>query len=617
MEGKRQPGIVRGIEEFIRFVNVSLHLIFFGRIEIRQQSVNRRRESHFETTHGTTQAGKINFMKAITVFLSALGAIALTTIAQDADNTTAAATATTKEVTAKTENAAPAETRAAAPIGDNEKGLRLNFRGVPLDQVLNYMSDAAGFIINIAPNTEVKGKVDVWSNQPLDKEEAVQLLNTVLSQNGLAAVRTGRTLTIINRSTAKTNNRVPVKIGPDPKQIPQSDEIVTQIIPVKYVNAAALVQNLQPLLPEDAQNGLSANEAGNSLILTAPQSDVHRMAEIVAALDTAVANVSQIKVFQLKYADAKALVDSVKELFTPPAAQNQGPGGGRGQFFQNIFGGGGGGPFGAGGGGGPFGGGGGGGGPGVGGRGGFGGGNNARGNTSATAARVVAVADERSNSLVVAAAAGGMPEIERLVKEIDVPVDEVTEIRLFPLQKSDPYELVDLLTQLFPDPTTSNQQGQNRFGGFRGGFGQGGGFGGGNRFGCGNRGQTTTSERAIKQRRVMAVADGGTSSVIVTASRDLMPQIEAMVRQLDGSKAKKKHVFVYNLENADVTQVQQIVRDMFDTGNNSVNNNQQSALSSRQTQAIQNQNSSANGLGQGFGGGGGGGGGGLGNQFGR
>src|SRR6185436_11353100 len=229
-------------------------------------------------------------------------------------------------------------------------------------------------------------------------------------------------------------NRVPVKIGPDPKQIPLSDEIVTQIIPVKYVNAAALVQNLQPLLPEDAQNGLSANEAGNSLILTAPQTDVHRMAEIVAALDTAVANVSQIKVFQLKYADAKALVDSVKELFTPPAQQNQGPGG-RGQFFQNLFGGGGpgggGGPFG--GGGGPFGGGG-------GNRGGPGGGAGAgaRGNTSATAARVVAVADERSNSLIVAAASDAMPEIERLVKEIDVPVDEVTEIRLFPLTNSDP-----------------------------------------------------------------------------------------------------------------------------------------------------------------------------------
>src|SRR5690242_6616444 len=122
-------------------------------------------------------------MKATTLILSVAAAIALTTFAQDADNS-AAPVATTKEAT---EKAAPTEIRPtenATPVGENEKGLRLNLRGVPLDQVLNYMSEAAGFIINIAPNTDVKGKVDVWSNQPLDKEEAVDLLNKVLSQNG-------------------------------------------------------------------------------------------------------------------------------------------------------------------------------------------------------------------------------------------------------------------------------------------------------------------------------------------------------------------------------------------------------------------------------------------------
>src|SRR5262249_33611812 len=55
--------------------------------------------------------------------------------------------------------------------------LRLNFRGVPIDMVLDYLSDAAGFII--VKETEVKGKVDVWSNQPVTKDEAVELLNMI------------------------------------------------------------------------------------------------------------------------------------------------------------------------------------------------------------------------------------------------------------------------------------------------------------------------------------------------------------------------------------------------------------------------------------------------------
>src|SRR5688500_11559691 len=153
-------------------------------------------------------------MKAKTLILVAVGALGLATqiFAQDAEPAV-----TTPKPAA--EEAAPAK-----PLSDDEKGLRLNFRGAPLEQVLNYMSDAAGFIINVLPGTDVKGRVDVWSNQPLTKEEAVQLLNTILHQNGLAAIRTGRTLSIINRDNAKTNKDVPVRVESNPQKIPRSDE---------------------------------------------------------------------------------------------------------------------------------------------------------------------------------------------------------------------------------------------------------------------------------------------------------------------------------------------------------------------------------------------------------
>ncbi len=484
---------------------------------------------------------------------------------------------------------AAAEARPAAVLSEKDKALRLNFRGVPLDMVLNYMSEAAGFIINVSPGTEIKGKVDVWSNQALTKDEAVHLLNTVLGQNNLASIRTGRTLTIVNRNDAKTRD-VPVRKGSKPDDIDKSDEMVTQIMPVHYANAAALIQNLQPLLPEYAQNGLSANESGNSLILTATQTDVRRIAEIVTALDTAIASVSEIKVYPLKYADAKELVAAVKELFTPPAQQNSQ--GGRAQFLQQMFGGGG--PGGGRGGGGP-----------GGGNGGRGGG--ATGNVSATASRVVAVADERSNSLIVAAAGDAIPEIDRLINEIDVEVDEVTELRVFPLVNADPTETADILAQLFPDPTTSGGQQQQfgRFGGFGGGFGGFGGPGGG-RGGAGGAQASASSERAKKQGSVVAVADARTSSLIVTASRQLMPQIEAMIKQLDASRAKRKKVYVYNIENGDPQQIEEAVRAMFDRNNQSgANNNQNSALQNRSQQAAQNQGLNNN---TGFGGQGGGGG---------
>ena len=47
----------------------------------------------------------------------------------------------------------------------------------------------------------------------------------MLNQNGYAAIRDGRTLTIVDKNDAKTRN-IPVKTGNDPDDIPNNDEIV-------------------------------------------------------------------------------------------------------------------------------------------------------------------------------------------------------------------------------------------------------------------------------------------------------------------------------------------------------------------------------------------------------
>jgi general secretion pathway protein D len=88
-----------------------------------------------------------------------------------------------------------------------------------LELVLDYLSESAGFIIDL--QTEVKGKVDVWSSQPLTRDEAVEVLNSVLNRNGYAAIRTGRTLTIVTREDARKMN-IPVISGGDPNDHPST-----------------------------------------------------------------------------------------------------------------------------------------------------------------------------------------------------------------------------------------------------------------------------------------------------------------------------------------------------------------------------------------------------------
>jgi type II secretory pathway component GspD/PulD (secretin) len=430
-------------------------------------------------------------------------------------------------------------------IENGTNGLRLNFHNAPLNLVLDYLSDAAGFVINKV--VDVRGTVDV-QGKDLTKDEAVQVLDSALKRNGYAVIRNGRILTIVAQDTAKSNGDLQVVSGSDPAEVERGDDMVTQIIPVKYASVTQLVPNLELLLPTTAT--LSANESANSLILVATKTDIKRMLKIISALDTSIASVSSIKVIPLKYADAKDTATLISSLFGSQGGSQGGStgGGGRANLFSMIAGGG---AFGGGG-------------PGGGGFGGRGGGTSGgRGGSSgggggAAGAKVVAVGDDRSNSLVVSAPADLLATIENMVKEIDQEVTDVTELRVFRLVNADSSEVADQLTTLFPDPTTSNSGSQNAMTPFS--FFRGGGFGG--------RGGTATttannSDRMKKMGRVLAVPDPRTSAIIVMASKMLMPQIADMITELDSDKGRKEVVGYFDLQNADPQDVYNNLQDLF------------------------------------------------------
>jgi type II secretory pathway component GspD/PulD (secretin) len=321
---------------------------------------------------------------------------------------------------------------------------------------------------------------------------------------------------------------------------------------------------------------MTANEGGNSLVITDTQVNIRRMAEIVRALDTAISSTSAIRVYPLKYADAKALSTVVRELF-----QNQGASSQRGgaaqmqQFFRGMRGGPPGMP------GGP-------------------GGSAATGGARVATPAVVATADERSNALVVSAPEEQMAVIEELVAKVDVDVEDVTELRVFRLKYADPQETADLLTSLFPD-TTGNQTargGQVQFGGRFGGMG---GIRGGS--------ASADSARLQKQTRVLAVPDLRTSSVVVSASSELIVQISSMIEALDSDPARKQKVFIYSVENTDPETVQQALQNLFPSQN--YGNMRNTRSTTRQTgsqlnnrsSSTQNQNRSSRNTGSSLGGG--------------
>ena len=357
-----------------------------------------------------------------------------TVIAATENTTTASTNAVPVVILPATSKTVPAENIEAnfmpPATGTNVDELRMNFRNAPLEMVLNYLSDAAGFII--VQDTRVNGNVSILSSHPMTRDEAVDLLNAVLNKNGYAAIRNGRTLTIVDKNDAKTRD-IPVKSGNNPDEIPKNAEIITQIIPIRFVEARQLVSDLTSFVSPQAT--VVANEAGNSIVITDTQSNIRHLAEIIRAIDNSAEAETEIRVFHLKYASPADVASELASIFpnssssgssTQSPMQFRGGGGGPGGFFARMM---------------------------------SGAGTPSSSSSSndriKKATQVTAVADSRIQSVIVTAPKELMEQIGNMMSDLDVPSDRDQGVYVFQMKNGDPQQALQVLQNMFQSSSTS------------------------------------------------------------------------------------------------------------------------------------------------------------------
>lgn len=308
----------------------------------------------------------------------------------------------------------------------------MNYRNAPLDLVLNGLSKAAGFIIDLQTNP--RGYVSVISDHPMTKDEVVNLLNSVLNRNGYAAIRNGRTLKIMDKNTAKSSDN-PVHTWSDnnPDSIPDNDAMATWILPIRFVEASQLVSDLSPFVSPQAT--IIANQAGNSIVVTDVQSNIRHLCEIIKAIDSSAEDVTEVKVFHLQYADPTEMASLLTSLFPDqssgaqaPFRFNRGRGGrgGPGAFFAAMA-----------------------------------SANAGAGNSVQDRIKkrnqVMAVADERTSSLVVTATSDLMDQITEMVAQLDHPSPKSQRVAVIPIHNGDSQAILQSLQDTFGNSNTRNR----------------------------------------------------------------------------------------------------------------------------------------------------------------
>ncbi len=370
-------------------------------------------------------------------------------------------------------------------INPEEVKIVMNFQDVLVSDVLDYLSEKAGLVI--ISDTYLAGRVSIVSKQPLNIDEVVTLLTTVLKEQGYAAIRTGRTLKVVELGAARNLN-IPVTTGNDPDKIPEGDDVVTHIVPVRYANAIKLKDDLSLLVSDYAV--ISSNEASNSLIITDTTANIKRLVKIIKSLDTQMSAVADVEVFLLEYADADNTADLVNEVFEQQSQasnnqrnQNQNP-------FMRMMG-----------------------------RGGRGGGRDETPSGSPINIPVIASSDDRTNAVVVSGPADVLVVVGEVIKELDSNPDDERELFVYKLKYAQAENIKDRLNSLFQELENINQRNTRNTGG-RGGN-------------TGRSSNNSNSDSDSVSDEVYIEADEDTNSLIVMTSSKNYDKVRKIIEDLD------------------------------------------------------------------------------------
>ncbi len=183
----------------------------------------------------------------------------------------------------------------------------------PAQQVLNLRdADIRAFIQDASRVTgrtfiidaRVQGKVSVVTERALSRSEYFEVFLSTLRANGLIAVPTaGGAYRIQPIDTAATQ---PGRVG---SAGAARNQFVTEVIRLRSIDAASAVETIRPLVSREGS--VTANKAGNSLVVADFADNVRRVRELVRRIDN---DNILTRVIPLRNAGARDIASSLSAL---------------------------------------------------------------------------------------------------------------------------------------------------------------------------------------------------------------------------------------------------------------------------------------------------------------
>ena len=202
----------------------------------------------------------------------------------------------------------------ACPAVAQER-VTLNFVNADLDAVVRAIGHYTGRTFVVDPR--VKGTLNLVSEKPLSRGQALAALAAALRLQGFAIVEVGGISRVVPEADAKFQGG-----AVDSTRVPPSargDQVITQVFRLRYESAANVLPVIRPLVPPN--NPVIAYAGSNAIVVTDYADNLRRIEKIIAAID--VDAPAGTEILPLKHAIASDLAMLVMRLTDQQARAGQ------------------------------------------------------------------------------------------------------------------------------------------------------------------------------------------------------------------------------------------------------------------------------------------------------
>ncbi|MBM9536047.1 type II secretion system secretin GspD [Desulfobulbus alkaliphilus] len=193
------------------------------------------------------------------------------------------------------------------PEGMVQRYVTIDFNDVDINLFIKYISELTrkNFIVD----REVQGKVTIISPTRISEDEAYRVFESVLEVHGFATVPSGSVIKIVPAVHARTKSIA--TLLEDDRMLPQ-DQVVTQVITLRYAGAEEVRNMLTPLVSRTAV--MVTHARSDILIITDFHSNILRLMEIIRAVDIPHEE-EELALISLQHASVESVSQAIGQLF--------------------------------------------------------------------------------------------------------------------------------------------------------------------------------------------------------------------------------------------------------------------------------------------------------------